>query len=169
MKTTAAVAFEKEQPLVMTELDLDEPRPGEVRVKMVASGVCHTDAIVRDQWYPTPLPAVLGHEGAGIVDAVGEGVTKVAVGGLVDRMETAGFVERRADERDARARRVFLTKAGQKLVSTIRESVDAVETDILMTISETELDNAALVLRAIKERLLTLAGPDGDAGSGIDV
>lgn len=96
-------------------------------------------------------------------------LTKVAVGGLVDRMETAGFVERRADERDARARRVFLTKAGQKLVSTIRESVDAVETDILMTISETELDNAALVLRAIKERLLTLAGPDGDAGSGIDV
>jgi aryl-alcohol dehydrogenase len=80
MKTTAAVAFEKEQPLVMTELDLDDPRPGEVRIKMVASGVCHTDAIVRDQWYPTPLPAVLGHEGAGIVDAVGEGVTKVAVG-----------------------------------------------------------------------------------------
>ena len=80
MKTTAAVAFEKEQPLVMTELDLDEPRPGEVRIKMVASGVCHTDAIVRDQWYPTPLPAVLGHEGAGVVDAVGDGVTKVAVG-----------------------------------------------------------------------------------------
>ena len=80
MKTTAAVAFEKEQPLVMTELDLDEPRAGEVRIKMVASGVCHTDAIVRDQWLPTPLPAVLGHEGAGVVDAVGEGVTKVAVG-----------------------------------------------------------------------------------------
>ncbi len=80
MKTTAAVAFEKEQPLVMTELHLDEPRAGEVRIKMVASGVCHTDAIVRDQWYPTPLPAVLGHEGAGVVDAVGEGVTKVAVG-----------------------------------------------------------------------------------------
>jgi aryl-alcohol dehydrogenase len=80
MKTTAAVAFEKEQPLVMTELDLDDPRPGEVRIKMVASGVCHTDAIVRDQWLPTPLPAVLGHEGAGVVDAVGEGVTKVSVG-----------------------------------------------------------------------------------------
>lgn len=80
MKTRAAVAFEKEAPLTLTEIDLDDPRPGEVRVKMVASGVCHTDAIVRDQWYPTPLPAVLGHEGAGIVDAVGDGVTKVAVG-----------------------------------------------------------------------------------------
>ena len=80
MKTMAAVAFEKEQPLVISEIDIDEPRPGEVRVKMVASGVCHTDAIVRDQWYPTPLPAVLGHEGAGIVDAVGDGVTAVVVG-----------------------------------------------------------------------------------------
>lgn len=80
MKTIAAVAFEKEKPLTITEVELDEPRAGEVRVRMVASGVCHTDAIVRDQWYPTPLPAVLGHEGAGVVDAVGEGVTKVAVG-----------------------------------------------------------------------------------------
>mgnify|MGYP002776374082 CR=1 FL=1 len=83
MKTTAAVAFEKEQPLVITEIDIDEPRAGEVRVRLVASGVCHTDAIVRDQWYPTPLPAVLGHEGAGIVDALGSGVTKVAVGDKV--------------------------------------------------------------------------------------
>ena len=96
-------------------------------------------------------------------------LTKVAVGGLVDRMETAGFVERRADERDARARRVFLTKAGQKLVTTIRQSVDAVETDILSTVSETDLDEAARVLRAIKERLLEMAGPDGEGASGIDV
>lgn len=80
MKTIAAVAFNKEVPLIITEVDLDEPRAGEVRVRMVASGVCHTDAIVRDQWYPTPLPAVLGHEGAGVVDAVGPGVTKVSVG-----------------------------------------------------------------------------------------
>lgn len=83
MKTTAAVAFAKEEPLTIVDLDLDEPRAGEVRVRLVASGVCHTDAIVRDQWYPTPLPAVLGHEGAGIVDAVGPGVTKVAVGDAV--------------------------------------------------------------------------------------
>ncbi|MEN9751922.1 MAG: hypothetical protein RLZZ600_969 [Actinomycetota bacterium] len=80
MKTTAAVAFEPEKPLTITELEMDEPRTGEARVRMVASGVCHTDAIVRDQWYPTPLPAVLGHEGAGVVEAVGPGVTKVEVG-----------------------------------------------------------------------------------------
>lgn len=80
MKTLAAVAFTKGQPLTLTEIDLDEPRAGEVRVRMVASGVCHTDAIVRDQWYPTPLPAVLGHEGSGVIDAIGPGVTKVSVG-----------------------------------------------------------------------------------------
>ena len=93
-------------------------------------------------------------------------LTKVAVGGLVDRMESAGFVERRADERDARARRVFLTRAGQKLVSTIRESVDTVETDILATVSESELDEAARVLRIIKDRLLEMAGGEGDSTAG---
>jgi aryl-alcohol dehydrogenase len=80
MKVTAAVALAKGEPLVIQELILDAPRATEVQVRMVASGVCHTDAIVRDQLYPTPLPAVLGHEGAGIVKAIGEGVTSVEVG-----------------------------------------------------------------------------------------
>jgi aryl-alcohol dehydrogenase len=79
MRTAAAVAYAPNVPLTLTELVLDEPRANEVQVRMVASGVCHTDAIVRDQWYPTPLPAVLGHEGAGIVVAVGGGVTDIAV------------------------------------------------------------------------------------------
>ncbi|HET8976530.1 MAG TPA: NAD(P)-dependent alcohol dehydrogenase [Solirubrobacteraceae bacterium] len=47
---------------------------------MQAAGICHTDLIIRDQWYPVPLPAVLGHEGAGVVEAVGPGVEKVAAG-----------------------------------------------------------------------------------------
>jgi len=80
MRTRAAVAAGKGEPLIVTELELDEPRADEARVRMVASGVCHTDAIVRDQWYPTPLPAVLGHEGAGIVETVGAAVTSVAPG-----------------------------------------------------------------------------------------
>jgi DNA-binding MarR family transcriptional regulator len=95
-------------------------------------------------------------------------LTKVAVGGLIDRMESAGFVERRADERDARARRVYLTRAGLKLVGTIRESVDTVETEILATVTEADLDEAARVLKAIKERLLEMAGTEGEAGSGLD-
>lgn len=80
MKITAAVAPGTGQPLAMQELELDDPRTGEVRVRMAASGICHTDAIVRDQWYEVPLPAVLGHEGAGVVEAVGEGVGRVEVG-----------------------------------------------------------------------------------------
>lgn len=80
MQITAAVAREARQPLTIEELELDDFRPNEVLVKMVASGVCHTDAIVRDQVYPTPLPAVLGHEGAGIVERVGSAVTTVQPG-----------------------------------------------------------------------------------------
>jgi aryl-alcohol dehydrogenase len=80
MNITAAVAREPKADLVIEELELDELRAGEVLVRMVATGVCHTDAIVRDQVYPTPLPAVLGHEGAGIVEAVGSSVTSVVPG-----------------------------------------------------------------------------------------
>lgn len=80
MQTTAAVARTQGQPLTIETLELDDLRPNEVRVQMVASGVCHTDAIVRDGVYPTPLPAVLGHEGAGVVEAIGSGVTTVSVG-----------------------------------------------------------------------------------------
>ena len=95
-------------------------------------------------------------------------LTKVAIGGLIDRMETGGFVERRADERDARARRVFLTRAGQKLVATIRENVDDVETDILAAVTEQELDQAARALVKIKGRLLELVGGDVEGGPDIE-
>jgi len=61
-------------------LSLEEPRPGEVLVRIAGVGVCHTDLVVRDQYFPTPLPAVLGHEGSGVVERVGPGVTKVAPG-----------------------------------------------------------------------------------------
>lgn len=80
MKTTAWVAAAAAQPFVREALVLDEPRSDELRVRMVATGVCHTDAVVRDQWYPVPLPAVLGHEGAGIVEAVGSAVVGFAPG-----------------------------------------------------------------------------------------
>ncbi len=80
MEVTGAVAYEKEQPFSIEEFELEEPRTDEVLVRVVATGVCHTDLIVRDQWYPVPLPVVLGHEGAGVVERVGEGVTKVQPG-----------------------------------------------------------------------------------------
>ena len=65
MEITAAVAREKEHPFSVEELELEEPRADEVLVRIVGAGMCHTDLIVRDQWYPVPLPCVLGHEGAG--------------------------------------------------------------------------------------------------------
>ena len=82
MPTTisAAVARKHHAPLVVERLHLDDVRPNEVRVRMVATGICHTDAIVRDGIYPTPLPAVLGHEGAGVVEEVGPAVTTVRPG-----------------------------------------------------------------------------------------
>jgi aryl-alcohol dehydrogenase len=70
----------KGAPFEIEELELGELRADEVLVKVAASGICHTDLIVRDQWYPVPLPAVLGHEGAGVVEAVGSAVTKVGPG-----------------------------------------------------------------------------------------
>jgi aryl-alcohol dehydrogenase len=80
MQVTAAVARSQGAPFTIETLELDEPRHNEVRVRLVATGICHTDAIVRDGVYPTPLPAVLGHEGAGIVEAIGDSVTSVKPG-----------------------------------------------------------------------------------------
>lgn len=80
MQVTAAVTPSTGAPFVLKTLELDALRPDEVRVRMVATGVCHTDAVVRDQVIPTPLPAVLGHEGAGVVESVGSGVTTVQPG-----------------------------------------------------------------------------------------
>ncbi|WP_298283163.1 NAD(P)-dependent alcohol dehydrogenase [Acidocella sp.] len=77
---TCAVVHGKSQRFSVETLTLDEPRAGEVLVEIVGVGICHTDIVVRDQYYPTPLPAVLGHEGAGRVMKVGAGVTKVAPG-----------------------------------------------------------------------------------------
>ena len=84
MRTRAAVARQAGGPILIEDLELDEPRRDEVLVRMIASGVCHTDAAVRDGVIPTPLPAVLGHEGAGIVEAVGEDGPGVVIDGVRD-------------------------------------------------------------------------------------
>lgn len=78
--TKAAICTAVGEPLEIVEVSLDAPGPGEVMVKLGASGVCHSDLSVLDGSLPIILPAVLGHEGAGIVEEVGEGVTKFAPG-----------------------------------------------------------------------------------------
>ncbi|MBE1298442.1 MAG: S-(hydroxymethyl)glutathione dehydrogenase/class III alcohol dehydrogenase [Alteromonadaceae bacterium] len=81
IKSRAAIAWEAGQPLSIEEIDVMPPKAGEVLVKIVASGVCHTDAFTLSGADPEGIfPCVLGHEGGGIVEQVGEGVTSVSVG-----------------------------------------------------------------------------------------
>src|SRR5277367_2869952 len=81
MKVRAAVLEEFASPLVVQELDLADPRPGEVLVRLSACGVCHTDLYTASGVDPSGYaPTVLGHEGAGVVEALGEGVGSVAPG-----------------------------------------------------------------------------------------
>jgi len=79
----AAVCYQLEKPVQVEEVDLDEPKRGEVRVRMAASGVCHSDLSVITGIMPAKLPCVLGHEGAGIVERLGEGVEHLKEGDRV--------------------------------------------------------------------------------------
>ncbi|MDV9189431.1 Zn-dependent alcohol dehydrogenase [Streptomyces sp. SR27] len=76
----AAVLPAVGSPLEITDIELPEPGPGQVRVRLAAAGVCHSDLSLSDGTMRLPVPAVLGHEGAGTVVSVGEGVTHVAPG-----------------------------------------------------------------------------------------
>ena len=81
MKSRAAVAWEAGQPLAIETIDVAPPRAGEVLVRIVATGVCHTDAFTLSGEDPEGLfPAILGHEGGGVVEEIGPGVTSVAAG-----------------------------------------------------------------------------------------
>jgi len=78
--TRAAICREPRQPWEITELQLDEPKANEVRIKFYAAGLCHSDDHIQKGDAPMRMPVVGGHEGAGVVEAVGEDVTRVAVG-----------------------------------------------------------------------------------------
>lgn len=88
MKTLAAILtcsaapppYATSTPLQITEIDLDPPGPGEVLLRVRAAGLCHSDLSVIDGNRPRPLPMVLGHEAAGVVEELGAGVTDLAVG-----------------------------------------------------------------------------------------
>ncbi|MEC7546430.1 S-(hydroxymethyl)glutathione dehydrogenase/class III alcohol dehydrogenase [Thalassolituus sp.] len=86
----AAIAWKAGEPLSIEEVQVAPPKAGEVRVKIVATGVCHTDAFTLSGDDPEGIfPAILGHEGGGIVESVGEGVTSVQVGDHVIPLYTA--------------------------------------------------------------------------------
>jgi S-(hydroxymethyl)glutathione dehydrogenase/alcohol dehydrogenase len=76
----AAILYEVNKPLVIEDIDIDEPGPGQVMVRTVSTGVCHSDLHQIEGLWPIDLPVVLGHEAAGVVEKVGEGVTYVRPG-----------------------------------------------------------------------------------------
>ncbi|MDH6622314.1 aryl-alcohol dehydrogenase [Streptomyces sp. LBL] len=80
LTTRAAVVESGGAPFTLSDVELDEPGPQEAVVRMAATGLCHTDLGVASGGLPFPLPGVLGHEGAGVVEAVGSAVTGVAPG-----------------------------------------------------------------------------------------
>lgn len=79
----AAICYGADRPFAIEDVTLDEPRADEVLVRIHACGICHTDMAVRDAQLPMPLPSVLGHEGAGVVEKVGSDVTHVKPGDRV--------------------------------------------------------------------------------------
>eukprot|EP01088_Endostelium_zonatum_P018736 TRINITY_DN6112_c0_g1_i1.p1 TRINITY_DN6112_c0_g1~~TRINITY_DN6112_c0_g1_i1.p1 ORF type:complete len:382 (-),score=107.43 TRINITY_DN6112_c0_g1_i1:59-1204(-) len=90
IKCRAAVAWEAKKPLVIEEIEVAPPKAGEVRIRIVATGVCHTDAYTLDGHDSEGVfPCILGHEGGGIVESVGEGVTSVKEGDHVIPLYTA--------------------------------------------------------------------------------
>lgn len=75
MQITAAIVSKESNPFVIDTLELTDPRPDEILVRVVASGMCHTDLHGRDGYFQTPFPAVFGHEGGGVVESVGSSVS----------------------------------------------------------------------------------------------
>lgn len=90
LKSRAAVAFAPNEPLRLVTIDVAPPKAGEVRVRIIATGVCHTDAFTLSGSDPEGIfPTVLGHEGGGVVESIGKGVTSLQVGDHVIPLYTA--------------------------------------------------------------------------------
>ena len=130
MKTRAAILqavgsalpYAQSRPLVIAEVDLDPPGPGEVLVRMRAAGLCHSDLSVIDGNRPRPLPMVLGHEGAGVVEELGAGVTDLSIGDHVVTtfVPSCGHCGPCADGRPALCEPGFASNTAGTLVSGAR-------------------------------------------------
>ena len=113
--------------------------------------------ITRSQWW---VLSFLGRRDGMTQTALAADLdlTKVAVGGLLDRMENSAFVERRPDQRDGRIKRVYLLPAGTRILSTIRANIQEVERDILVDIDESALQLTTDTMLQIKQTLQAMAG-----------
>jgi len=112
MQIQAAVCREKGS-FAVESVELSDPQLDEVIVRIVACGMCHTDLAVRDQHIPLPLPAVLGHEGASIVERVGPGVSKVGDRAAHAGRELPGFGRFGTDGLCRRQRSCLADRAGR--------------------------------------------------------
>jgi len=117
--------------------------------------------ITRSQWW---LLSFLGRRDGMTQTALAADLdlTKVAIGGLLDRMEGSGFVERRADHRDQRLKRVYLLPAGQKFLQTIRSNIEQVEEEITVDLDDATLQLTAEALIKVKRRLLAMVGTEAE-------
>lgn len=120
--------------------------------------------ITRSQWW---VLSFLGRRDGMTQTALASDLdlTKVAVGGLIDRMQASGFVERRPDQRDGRIKRVYLTAAGTRFLATVRANIEQVEREIVEDIDEDAFQATAETMRAIKHKLLEMAGTDSETDS----
>jgi DNA-binding MarR family transcriptional regulator len=127
--------------------------------RIVADRALKPLGITRSQWW---VLAFLSRRDGMTQTALANDLdlTRVAIGGLLDRMELGGFIKRRADASDGRVRRVFLTSAGIKFVSKIRQTIERVELDIHADIPDRALEQAAATLLDLKETLLEKIGED---------
>jgi len=125
IKVQAAVVREPHGGFLLETLELGEPRETEVLVRLVGTGVCHTDLLARDQIFPFRLPAVLGHEGAGVVEKVGAAVGKVRPGDHV----VLSFAYCGACPNCTSGRPVYCAEALQLNLSGIRPSGEAMFAD----------------------------------------
>ena len=113
--------------------------------------------ITRSQWW---VLSFLGRRDGMTQTALAADLdlTKVAVGGLLDRMENSAFVERRPDQRDGRIKRVYLLPAGTRILSTIRANIQEVEREILADVDESALQLTTDTMLQIKQTLQAMAG-----------
>ena len=117
--------------------------------------------LTRSQWW---LLSFLGRRDGMTQSALAMDVdvTKVAIGGLIGRMEAAGFVERRSDERDGRLKRVYLTPSGIRMLSSIREQIEQIEIEILVGIPGLDQETTTATLAKVKDKLREMIGTEVD-------
>ncbi len=153
----AAVLYEVRSPLVIEEIEIDDPGPGQVMVRTVSSGVCHSDLHQIEGLWPADLPIVLGHEAAGIVEQAGEGVTYVQPGDhvVMNFIPFCGACRYCQEGRpvlctDGRGTAEHLHKGGQRInvfisVSSFAERMVAPESGVVKVRDDAPLDKLGIM------------------------